>query len=86
MSTLKTKGHDYTDSDALENFKLIRGVDPAEVALIQLSIKLNRLTNLLLRNKTPKNESIDDNIKDLANYAVLLAMILIEKRAQQEKE
>lgn len=78
--TLQNKGQDYTATDALENFKLIAGVDPKLAVLIQLHIKLHRLTNLVLHNKEPKNESIDDNIKDLAGYTTLFKMIILEER------
>lgn len=78
--TLAGKGHDYTNTDPLENFKLLdsHGVSPVESALVLINIKINRLNNLLLSNKKPKYESVEDTIKDLANYAVLLQCIIDE--------
>ena len=55
-------------------------------ALIGLSVRLNdkvqRLLHLTLNNKEPKNESIDDTLIDIANYAV---MSLVVQRKQWGK-
>ena len=37
----------------------------------RLNDKLSRLLNLTMNNKEPKNESIDDTLIDIANYAVM---------------
>lgn len=40
----------------------------------RLAEKIERLKNLLLQGNTPVNESIQDNIKDIAVYSVILEM------------
>ena len=37
----------------------------------RLNDKISRLLNLTMNNKEPKNESIDDTLIDIANYAVM---------------
>ena len=85
--TLIDKGHDYTNKDPIENFKLLNtfNIDSTETALVLINIKLNRLNNLLLNNKTPKYESVDDTILDSIAYQVLLYVALEEKRLNMEK-
>lgn len=83
--TLLDKGHDYTNVDPVENFKLLqnypKGIPPTVAALFEISVKHNRLKNLVLSDKIPKNESVDDTILDLACYAILMHVI----RAEEEK-
>jgi hypothetical protein len=45
------------------------------IVLNLIATKVARLGVLLNSNDKPKNESINDSIMDLANYAMLLAMI-----------
>ena len=33
--------------------------------------KISRLENLLVNNKDPENESVEDSIRDLINYRLL---------------
>jgi hypothetical protein len=42
--------------------------------LVRLSDKLNRLTNLLMSGETPKNESLDDNWRDVCGYGLIALM------------
>jgi len=82
--TLNKKGADYANEDKLSNFKLagnIAGITPEINCLSLIATKVARL-GVLLNNPqhNPSNESIDDSIMDLANYTILLRMILIEKR------
>jgi len=75
------KGDDYANEDRLSNFKLagnIAGGDAAINCLNLIATKVARLGNLLSSGKVAQNESIDDSVIDLANYAVLLHMILNE--------
>jgi len=79
QNTLLSKGDDYANIDRLSNFKLagnISGLNAKLNCLSLISTKVARLGVLLNSNSTPKNESIRDSILDLANYAVLLDMIL----------
>jgi len=50
-------------------------LDTGEMGIVyRISDKLNRLKNLLLANKNPKNESIDDSWMDIGVYAVIAMM------------
>lgn len=76
-STILGKGNDYANADRLSNFKLagaICGLAPEQNCLSMIATKVARL-GVLLGGKTPNNESIEDSLLDLANYAVLLGCI-----------
>jgi hypothetical protein len=45
-----------------------------------------RLGVLLNSDKTPNNESVLDSVLDLANYSILLSMILKDKNKQIHEE
>lgn len=78
---LFSKGDDYANEDRLSNFKLagaITGGDARTNCLNLIATKVARLGVLLNSNKDPKNESIEDSVLDLANYSVLLLMIINE--------
>lgn len=80
-NTLLSKGDDYSNSDRLSNFKLaggIAGTTPELNCLNLISTKVARL-GVLLNGKIPNNESTADSVLDLANYSVLLYMLLNEK-------
>ena len=81
-NTLLVKGDDYANSDRLSNFKLsgsICGLNAELNCLSLIATKVARLGVLLNSHKKPNNESVDDSVLDLANYAMLLSMILKEK-------
>lgn len=80
-STILGKGNDYANADRLSNFKLagaICGLIPEQNCLSMIATKVARL-GVLLGGKTPNNESIEDSLLDLANYAVLLGCIRDEQ-------
>jgi glutaredoxin 2 len=69
------KNHDYGNS-----FAKLRERYPTSI-LIRLADKLNRLDTLLMGDAAKvKDESIDDTLLDLANYAV---MELVERRLER---
>jgi len=81
-SIMFAKGNDYANEDRLSNFKLagnISGLTPELNCLSLMATKVARLGVLLNNNKTPNNESIHDSLLDLANYTILLTMILKDK-------
>lgn len=85
--TLLKKGDDYSNSDRLSNFKqagFICGISPALQCLSLISTKVARLSSLLNSNKSPKNESVQDSVLDLANYSILLSMILEEESKEKK--
>ena len=80
---LFSKREDYANEDVLSNFKLAGRISggSAEINCLNLiATKVARLGVLLKSSKQPNNESINDSVLDLANYAVLLNMILKEKQ------
>jgi len=85
-SVLVSKASDYsTNIDVLSNFKLagnICGISPELNCLSLIATKVARLGVLLNSNNKPNNESIQDSILDLSNYALLLGMLLEEKNSE----
>lgn len=80
---MMSKGNDYANLDRLSNFKTagaIVGVSPEINCLSLIATKVARLGVLLNSKEAPNNESIRDSVLDLANYAVLLDMLLSEKK------
>lgn len=78
------KGNDYANEDRLSNFKLagtIAGLNAELNCLSLIATKVARLGVLLNTKGEPNNESVEDSLIDLANYAVLLRMILKDKPA-----
>lgn len=72
-----TKGDDYANDDRLSNFKKVAFMTnstPEKAVLNLIATKVARLSELL-EGKTPKNESVEDSILDLANYTLLLKMV-----------
>ena len=81
LDTIVRKGQDYANADVLSNFKTssaIIGTTPELCCLNMIAIKVARLGVLLRSQNSPNNESIRDSVLDLANYSILLDMILYE--------
>ena len=84
---LLKKGDDYANTDRLSNFKdagRITGITTEQHCLALISTKVARLGNLF-SGKVPNNESIQDSILDLFNYAALLNMIVEENNSMEIK-
>lgn len=80
---LKRKSNDYAGEDLLSNFRLAGMIvnqtskHPDAINCLNLiGTKVARLGQLLNSDKTAENESIQDSVIDLANYAAILYMIL----------
>ena len=76
---LLSKGNDYANKDVLSNFKLagdICGIGAKINCLSLIATKVARLGVLLNSDSAPNNESIQDSVIDLANYSILLSMII----------
>jgi len=74
------KNRDYGGGNPLGNFLHARslGVDPFTGILVRLSDKWSRICSLVRTNERHvKDESIEDTLLDLANYA-LLALVLLK--------
>jgi hypothetical protein len=75
----QAKNKDYGDS-----FAKTRKKHGNSAILIRLEDKLGRLERLMLSGEHEvKTESIEDTLKDLANYSI---MELIERQIEQEGE
>ncbi len=77
-NTLIKKGQDYSgDKNQWHNFDFAREMSQVssleQVIVVLCSIKFSRLNSLVFSNREKPNfESIDDNLKDLVNYLILL--------------
>lgn len=72
------KNHDYAKTDEpLSNFHRSRalGIEPWRGVLVRMSDKWSRLEQLA-SGKTPKNESMRDNLLDLAIYSLIDILLL----------
>lgn len=43
--------------------------------MVRMSDKLERLKNLIYKQITPNNESLEDSFVDIANYAIIALMV-----------
>ena len=72
---IQSKRNDYAGEDnVFSNFEETArqmNVSVDTVFLFWISIKKQRLANLLVNCKSPKNESLEDTLEDLANYVDL---------------
>lgn len=84
--TVAKKNADYSgpDSDGFKNFKLVEqlGICSTEVGfLVRMCDKLARLSTLVGSGAEPQvaDESIDDTLGDLSNYAMLMRIYRKQK-------
>ena len=89
IKVMEAKNHDYAGGtgDAFANFQLIETLSKGEISremgcLVRMTDKLSRVMRLL-QNKENKviDEKIEDTLKDLANYSLLLIIMLSEQRS-----
>lgn len=74
---MSAKGDDYAHEDRLSNFKLagnIVGITSHQNILSLIATKVARL-GVLLKGKSPKNESVEDSFLDLSLYSLLAWML-----------
>lgn len=80
--TFEKKNNDYGDSfsKSFEEFGLIS-------AIVRISDKYRRLTELGLNNKKPQvdGEAIEDTLLDMANYCIMTYMELIKQKEEEVK-
>jgi len=77
------KGHDYSGlEDTLKNFKINEDIGiSAELSIfIRLGDKYMRLKNFFKQKELKVDEKIEDTLVDLANYAALLYLAIVEKK------
>lgn len=75
--TYKAKNHDYGNSfhNTFKKYGIVS-------ALTRMSDKFNRLDTLYNKNDNKVNESIEDTLLDLANYAVMTLVELRDKKSE----
>ena len=82
LELFKRKQEDYGPSNIGMGKSVLETDEDVKKSMIGLSVRMNdkiqRLLNLTFHDKRPNNESIDDTLKDIANYAVM-ALIVREK-------
>ena len=73
------KQADYGPTNVGMGSEVVDTDDKVRRSLMGLSVRLNdkvqRLLNLTLNNKEPNNESLDDTLIDIANYAVMALIV-----------
>ena len=81
------KRADYTNDDPLGNFQEAKrvGVTPLQGIMVRLGDKYTRACNLVRNQgkRAVKDETLEDTLLDLANYALLA--LLAYKRQTKEK-
>lgn len=96
-ATSSRKNADYAGqgggADAFANFRMIErlsgGVITTEVGMItRMTDKLSRITSLMTSGKEAKvkDESVMDTLIDLANYCVIMAIYVEQKKAEKEAQ
>lgn len=81
LDIMDKKNQDYsTTTDALSSFKGVTliGLEPTHSILTRMIDKFSRIGTLLKKEAHVKDESIDDTLKDLINYSILLLAYLHE--------
>lgn len=82
----KRKGADYcgeTNSDPFANFRQVEilGICTTEQGfLARMTDKMSRVASLIKQDAHVKDESIEDTLGDLANYAILMSAFLKSKQ------
>lgn len=75
VKTYAAKNHDYGNSfdQSLYKFGLI-------ASIVRMNDKMNRLETLASKKAEVKDESVEDTLLDLANYAIMTVMWLRNSR------
>ena len=77
--TFLKKQHDYGPSNIAMGTHLKDDTD-LKLAMTGLTVRLNdkmsRLLNLVINKGTPKNESIEDTLKDMSVYGMIARVVL----------
>lgn len=76
--TYAAKNHDYGNSfdDSLDKFGLI-------ASIVRMGDKMNRLETLASKRAEVKDESVEDTLLDLANYAIMTVMWLRNNKHEE---
>ena len=76
----KKKQSDYGPTNIGMGNRTIETDGDVERSMIGLAVRMNdkvqRLMNLILDRKDPQNESVEDTLIDIANYAVMAKLVI----------
>ncbi len=79
VEIIKKKNDDYaTGDDPYKNFRFasLVGVSPERAILVRVADKLARVSNLLDKEPSVKDEKIEDTLLDMCNYLAILSSML----------
>lgn len=83
LEIMGNKNADYSKGeDALRNFhnvEMVR-VNAKQGLMVRIVDKVTRIGNLLDSEARVKDESVDDTLRDLANYSILLLAVIKSSR------
>ena len=75
IEIIDSKNNDYArESDPFKNFRSaeVAGVNVGRAILVRILDKMSRVSNLLDREASVKDETINDTLLDMANYIAIL--------------
>jgi hypothetical protein len=83
-TTYEAKNHDYgATTDPWANFRLVEllGLTPSQGAMVRMLDKIARIAQFSRSGQLKvKDESVNDTLIDLANYALITSLLLEEER------
>jgi len=77
------KNHDYSKIGPFDNFKVCEALQITSAEngiIIRIGDKLSRLASIFEKGVQVNEESIDDTILDIINYAVLLYGVHLDRK------
>lgn len=83
------KDKDYAGDEFLSNFRVAKmlGVKPSMGAAIRLSDKWSRICQLVQKpNPEVIDETIEDTLMDMANYCIIMILLLREENGETSKK
>lgn len=89
LELIKKKNKDYTSgsNDPFKNFRMVEnfGICSTEVGIAtRLSDKFSRASTLIHKPPAVENEGLEDSLKDIIGYSILLLGYLKSKQVKEE--
>lgn len=91
QSVMKNKNADYAGAgEAFTNFNQIELITKGQISremgtVVRMTDKLSRVIRLLQKTNNVLDEKIEDTLLDLANYSILLIIMLEERKRANNK-
>jgi hypothetical protein len=87
---MKAKNHDYTGGDdPFSNFRSSEqlGIHPVVGILLRMQDKIKRINTFATKGELKvKDESVNDAVEDIINYAILIKGMLSEKKGTNDNQ